>query len=128
MSSKTVSILKFFGLYDRVHSHVLRKLTTDHSLINNKTYKTTGSGNHRISLLSADIKSILEYELTHQPNAIDTVLHSLLDTIGQIECSGNNNAMSRRAQALRAIREYMPDIGKSRGNYLIEALLQLYKI
>lgn len=89
-------------------------------------------GNHAdvALLLDITIRILLEQLRTTEGSTalpVVDVLTGLVESVREIELNGPKNALQRKSLALKAIREFYPNVGKAEGNLLIEALVNMVK-
>lgn len=133
-----ISVFKFLGIWN----FVIRNLTIkDHNKLctptlwnaligRDVTIKQLGNYADLVLLLDTTVRILLEQLRTTEDSTtlpINDVLTSLVGSVRKIELSGPKNALQRKSLALKAIREFYPNVGKAEGNLLIEALVNMVK-
>ena len=133
-----ISVFKFLGIWN----FVVRNLTIEDynkletSMLWNTlmgrdvTIKQLGNYADVALLLDTAIRILLEQLRTTEGSTtlpVDDVLTDLVDSVREIELNGPKNALQRKSLALKAIREFYPNVGKAEGNLLIEALVNIAK-
>lgn len=133
-----IAILKFLGLWN----FVVRNLTIEDcnkletpmlwNTLMGKNVSVKHLGNHAdvALLLDITIRILLEQLRATEGSttlSVDAVLTNLVDSVLEIELNGPKNALQRKSLALKAIREFYPNVGKAEGNLLIEALVNIAK-
>lgn len=133
-----IAILKFLGLWN----FVVRNLTIEDcnkletsmlwNTLMGRDVSVKHLGNHAdvALLLDTTVRILLEQLRATEESttlSVDVVLINLVESVREIELNGPKNALQRKSLALKAIREFYPNVGKAEGNLLIEALLNIAK-
>lgn len=85
---------------------------------------------HRERVLELEVRRLIRefnYGARQSSIAESSAFMDVVAKVAAVEESSERNILKRKATAMAAIREVMPELSKSSGNYAVELILQLVK-